>query len=64
MEQQRLPCSKIFLDNPQGETGQAGFSLDSREEYSPRVNSPKTKSQPPESLHGLEQDFGDIRNTS
>jgi hypothetical protein len=49
---------------PVWETGQAGFSLDSREEYSPRVNSPKTKSQPPESLHGLEQDFGDIRNTS
>jgi hypothetical protein len=49
---------------PVWETGQAGFSLDSREEHSPRVNSPNTKPQSPESLHGLEQDFGDIRNTS
>jgi hypothetical protein len=45
-------------------TGQAGFSLNSWEEHSPRVNSPKTKPRSPESLHGLEQDFGDIRNTS
>jgi hypothetical protein len=49
---------------PVWETGQAGFSLDSREEHSSRVNSPKTKPRSPESLHGLEQDFGDIRNTS
>jgi hypothetical protein len=33
---------------PVWETGQAGFSLDSREEHSSRVNSPKTKSQSPE----------------
>jgi hypothetical protein len=49
---------------PVWETGQAGFSLDSREEHSPRDNSPKTKPQSPESLHGLEQDIGDIRKTS
>jgi hypothetical protein len=49
---------------PVWETGQAGFSLDSREEHSPRVNSFKTKSRSLESLHGLEQDFGEIRNTS
>jgi hypothetical protein len=49
---------------PVWETGQAGFCLDSREEQSPRVNSPKSKPRSPESLHGLEQDFGDIRNTS
>jgi hypothetical protein len=49
---------------PVWETGQSGFSLDSRGEHSPRVNSPKTKPRSPESLHGLEQDFGDIRNTS
>jgi hypothetical protein len=40
------------------ETGQAGFSLDSQEEHSPRVNSSKTKPRSPESLNGLEQDFG------
>jgi hypothetical protein len=49
---------------PVRETGQTGFSLDSREEHSPRVNSSKTKPRSPEPLHGLEQDFGDIRNTS
>jgi hypothetical protein len=49
---------------PVWETGQAGFNLDSREEHSPLVNSPKTKPRSPESLHGLERDFGDIRNTS
>jgi hypothetical protein len=49
---------------PVRETGQACFSLDSREEHSPRVNSPKTNPRSPESLHGLEQDFGDIRSTS
>jgi hypothetical protein len=36
MAQQRLPCSKTLLDSPQGETGQASFCLDSREEYNPR----------------------------
>jgi hypothetical protein len=36
MAQQRLPCSKTLLDSPQGETGQTGFCLDSREEHSPR----------------------------
>jgi hypothetical protein len=36
MAQQRLPCSKTLLDSPQGETGQAGFCLDSQEEHSPR----------------------------
>jgi hypothetical protein len=52
------------LVRPVWETGQAGFSLDSREEHSPRVNSSKTKPRSPESLHELEQDFGNIRNTS
>jgi hypothetical protein len=36
----------------------------SRDEEHQRVNTPKSKPRSPESLHGLEQDFGDIRNTS
>jgi hypothetical protein len=39
MAQQKLPCLKTLLDSPQGETGQAGFCLDRREEYGPRENS-------------------------
>jgi hypothetical protein len=35
---------------PVRETGQAGFSLDSQEEHSPRVNSSKTKPRSPETL--------------
>jgi hypothetical protein len=36
----------------------------SRDEQHPRVNTSKSKPWSPESLHGLEQDFGDSRNTS
>jgi hypothetical protein len=45
-------------------TGQTGVTWAARDEQHPRVNSPKSKPRSPESLHGLEQDFGDSRNTS
>jgi hypothetical protein len=48
----------------EGCTGQTGVAWAARDEQHPRVNSPKSKTRSPESLHGLEQDFGDIRNTS
>jgi hypothetical protein len=35
-----------------------------RDEQHPWVNSPKSNSQSPESLHGFAQYFGDSRNTS
>jgi hypothetical protein len=38
--------------------------LGSRDEQHPRVNSPKSNSRSPESLHRFAQDFGDSRNTS
>jgi hypothetical protein len=47
-----------------GPSGQTGVAWAAREEQHPRVNSPKSKPRSPESLHGLEQDFGDIKNTS
>jgi hypothetical protein len=37
---------------------------DAQDEQHPRVNSPKSNSRSPESLHGFEQDFGDSRNTT
>jgi hypothetical protein len=49
---------------PVKSTGQTGVAWAARDEQHPRVNSPKTKPRSPESLHGLEQDFGDNRNTS
>jgi hypothetical protein len=45
-------------------TGQTGVALAARDEHHPRVNSSKSKPRSPESLHGLEQDFGDDMNTS
>jgi hypothetical protein len=45
-------------------TGQTGVAWAARDEQHSRVNSRKSKSRSPESLHGLEQDFGDIMNTS
>jgi hypothetical protein len=51
--------------NPTGVgTGQTGVAWASRDEHHPWVNTPKSKLRSPESLHGLEQDFGDSRNTS
>jgi hypothetical protein len=50
--QQRLPCSKTLLDSPQGETGQTGFGLDSREEHSPRENLKPSTNRSPDSFHG------------
>jgi hypothetical protein len=46
---------------PVKSTGQTGVAWAARDEQHLRVNSPKSKSRSPESLHGLEQDFGDIR---
>jgi NAD-dependent oxidoreductase involved in siderophore biosynthesis len=45
-------------------TGQTGVAWAARDEQHPRVNSTNSKPRSPESLHGLEQDFGDNRNTS
>jgi hypothetical protein len=45
-------------------TGQTGVAWVARDEQHPWVNSSKSKLRSPESLHGLEQDFGDNRNTS
>jgi hypothetical protein len=45
-------------------TGQTGVTWAARDEQHQRVNSSKSKLRSPESLHGLEQDFGDSRNTS
>jgi hypothetical protein len=45
-------------------TGQTGEAWAARDEQHPRVNSSKSKLRSPESLHGLEQDFGDNRNTT
>jgi hypothetical protein len=56
----RLPEQKPT----KGCTGQTSAAWTARDEQHPRVNSPKSKLRSPESLHGLEQDFGDNRNTS
>jgi hypothetical protein len=45
-------------------TGQTGVTWAARDEQNPQVNSPKSKLQSLELLHGLVQDFGDSRNTS
>jgi hypothetical protein len=51
-----------------GQTGEKYRSdqcdLSSRDEQHPPVNSPKSNSRSPESLHGFVQDFRDSRNTS
>jgi hypothetical protein len=52
MAQQRLPCSKTLLDSPQGETGQTGFCLDSREEHSLLEKLNTSSYQSPDSFHG------------
>jgi hypothetical protein len=49
---------------PVTSTGQTGHAWAARDEQHPRVNSPKSNSRSPDSLHGSEQDFGDSRNTS
>jgi hypothetical protein len=45
-------------------TGQTGVTWASRDEQHPQVETSKSKPRSPESLHRLEQDFGDSRNTS
>jgi hypothetical protein len=45
-------------------TGQTGVTWASGDEQHPRVNTSKSKPRSLESVHGLEQDFGDSRNTS
>jgi hypothetical protein len=52
------------LVRPVSSTSQIGQAGPLRDEQLPRVNSPKSNSWPPESLHGSVQDFGDSRNTS
>jgi hypothetical protein len=48
---------------PVKSTGQTG-AWAARDEQRPRVNSSKSNSRSPESLHGFVQDFGDSWNTS
>jgi hypothetical protein len=45
-------------------TGQTDVAWASRDEQHQRVNTPRSNSRSPESLHGFVQDFGDSRNTS
>jgi hypothetical protein len=45
-------------------TGRTGVTWAARDEQNPQVNSSKTNSRSPDSLHESEQDFGDSRNTS
>jgi hypothetical protein len=45
-------------------TGQTGGAWVARDEQNPQVNSSKSNSRSPISLHGFEQDFGGSRNTS
>ena len=49
---------------PVKSTGQTGRAWAARDEQRPRVNSSKSNSRSPDSLHGFAQDFGDSRNTS
>jgi hypothetical protein len=58
-------------NSTKGYTGQIGerhrsdrCDLSSRDEQHPQVNSPKSNSRSPESLHGFVQYFGDSSNTS
>jgi hypothetical protein len=61
----RGKCHKRLAPiRPIKSTGQTGVAWAARDEQHPRVNTPKSKLRSPESLHGLEQDFGDNRNTS
>jgi hypothetical protein len=45
-------------------TGQTGHASAARDEQRPRLNSPKSNSRSPDSLHRFTQDYGDSRNTS
>jgi hypothetical protein len=70
--QQRTHPNIWVTKNPTGvcagQTGERHRSdrcgLGSRDEQHPQVNSPKSNSRSPESLHIFVQDFGDSRNTS
>jgi hypothetical protein len=54
----------LALVRPVKSTVQIGHTWAARYEQRPRVNSPKSNSRSPESLHGFVQDFRDSRNTS
>jgi hypothetical protein len=45
-------------------TSQTGHTWTAQDEQRPQVNSLKSNSRSPDSLHGFAQDFGDSRNTS
>jgi hypothetical protein len=49
---------------PVESTGQTGHAWVAQDEQRPRVNSLKSNSRSPDSLHRFAQDFGDSRNTS
>jgi hypothetical protein len=54
----------LTLVRPVKSTGQTGGAWAARDEQNPRVNSSKSNSRSPNSLHKIEQDFEDSRNTS
>jgi hypothetical protein len=45
-------------------TGQTGHASAARDEQHPLLNSPKSNSRSPDSLHRFTQDYKDSRNTS
>jgi hypothetical protein len=49
---------------PVTSTSQTGHAWAAWDEQHPQVNSSKTNSRSPDSLHGFKQDFGDSRNPS
>jgi hypothetical protein len=55
---------KSYTSKPIKSTGQTGHAWVARDEHHPWVNSPKSNSRSPDSLHGFAQDFGDTRKTS
>jgi hypothetical protein len=58
------PTKRLTPIRPVKSTGQTGHVWAARDEQHPWVNSPKSNSRSPDSLHGFAQDFGDSRNTS
>jgi hypothetical protein len=56
--------TRVAPVRPVKSTGQIGVACTARDEQHPRVNSSKSKLRSPETLHRLQQDFGDNRNTS
>jgi hypothetical protein len=58
------PANHLRQIPQRAHTGQTGGAWVARDEQNPQVNSSKSNSRSPNSLHGFEQDFGGSRNTS